>query len=79
MNKSVYDIFLDNIDNPNWNIPEFSDLNQFVDEFNDPLNDKVPNKDDFIAQKFSLNELNKVNILRNFLQQISVLFVSYHG
>ena len=34
-----------------------SDLNQFVDEFNDPLNDKVPNKDDFIAQKFSLNRL----------------------
>ena len=39
-----------------------SDLNQFVDEFNDPLNDKVPNKDDFIAQKFSLNELSKIAI-----------------
>lgn len=39
-----------------------SDLNEFVENFNDPLNNEIPNTDDFVAQKFRLSELSKIAI-----------------
>ncbi len=33
MNKSVYDLFLNHIDDANWDIPEFKDLNEFEAPF----------------------------------------------
>jgi len=38
------------------------DLNEFVENFNDPLNNDIPNTDDFVAQKFTLSELSKIAI-----------------
>ena len=38
------------------------DLNKFVDKFNDPLQNDVPNQFDFNAQKFTLTELSKIAI-----------------
>ena len=39
-----------------------SDLNEFVDQFNDPLQNDIPNQFDFVAQKFTLSELSKIAI-----------------
>jgi hypothetical protein len=39
-----------------------SDLNGFVDQFNDPLQNDIPNQYDFVAQKFKLSELSKIAI-----------------
>ena len=39
-----------------------SDLNEFVENFNDPLNNDIPNTDDFVAEKFTLSELSKIAI-----------------
>jgi hypothetical protein len=39
-----------------------SDLNEFVDQFNDPLQNDIPNQFDFVAQKFTLPELSKIAI-----------------
>ena len=39
-----------------------ADLNDYVDDFNDPLNKDIPNKEDFVAQRFTLSELSKVAI-----------------
>lgn len=38
------------------------ELNEFVDKFNDLLDNDVPNKYDFISQKFTINELSKIAI-----------------
>jgi hypothetical protein len=38
------------------------DLNEFVDQFNDPLQNDIPNQYDFIAEKFQLKELSKIAI-----------------
>lgn len=38
------------------------DLNEFVDNFNDPLQNDIPNQYDFVAQKFKLEELSKIAI-----------------
>lgn len=39
-----------------------SDLNEFVDKYNDPLQNDIPNQYDFVAQKFKLSELSKIAI-----------------
>lgn len=39
-----------------------SDLNEFIDQFNDPLQNDIPNQFDFVAQKFTLPELSKIAI-----------------
>jgi hypothetical protein len=38
------------------------DLNEFVEQFNDPLQNDIPNQFDFVAQKFTLPELSKIAI-----------------
>jgi ABC-type transport system involved in cytochrome bd biosynthesis fused ATPase/permease subunit len=39
-----------------------TELNEFVELFNDPLQNDIPNQFDFVAQKFTLAELSKIAI-----------------